>query len=359
MFAYIVRRILATIPAMAVVAIFLFACSCLSPGGPAAIIAGDTATVEDIIRIRAKLGLDQPVYIQFGEWVWRLLQGDLGISIFTNLPVSKLIEQRLEPTVALTITTLIISVLAAIPMGVLAAWKAGSWIDRVVMVFAVLGFSVPIFVLAYMLIFVFAIWADLLPVQGYDCMPSGFWPFLSHMILPSAALGMVFAALIARITRASMLDVLAQDYIRTAQAKGLGSQQVLIGHALKNAGVPIVTIIGIGVALLIGGVVVTETVFAIPGLGRLTVDAILRRDYPIIQGMILIFSGAYVLVNPLVDLSYTLLDPRSRHPVSRQGARRYVRRHPTIVVGGALFLIMVAMAVFAPWLGTTDPQALS
>ena len=313
MFAYIVRRILATIPVMAVVAIFVFALLYLSPGDPAAIIAGDTATVEDIIRIRAKLGLDEPVYIQFGSWVWRLLQGDLGISIFTNLPVSKLIEQRLEPTVALTITTLIISVLAAIPMGVLAAWKAGSWIDRVVMVFAVLGFSVPIFVLAYMLIFIFAIWADLLPVQGYVSITSGFWPFLSHMILPSAALGMVFAALIARITRASMLDVLAQDYIRTAQAKGLGSQQVLIGHALKNAAVPIVTIIGIGVALLIGGVVVTETVFAIPGLGRLTVDAILRRDYPIIQGIILIFSGAYVLINLLVDLSYTLIDPRIRY----------------------------------------------
>ena len=313
MFAYIVRRILATIPVMAVVAVFVFALLYLSPGDPAAIIAGDTATVDDIVRIRAKLGLDQPVYIQFGGWVWRLLQGDLGISIFTNLPVSKLVEQRLEPTVALTITTLIVSVLAAIPMGVLAAWKAGSWIDRLVMVFAVLGFSVPVFVLAYMLIFVFAIWADLLPVQGYVSITAGFWPFLSHIILPSTALGMVFAALIARITRASMLDVLAQDYIRTAQAKGLSSEKVLIGHALKNAAVPIVTIIGIGVALLIGGVVVTETVFAIPGLGRLTVDAILRRDYPIIQGIILIFSAAYVLVNLLVDLSYTLMDPRIRY----------------------------------------------
>jgi peptide/nickel transport system permease protein len=313
MFAYIVRRILATIPVMAVVAIFVFALLYLSPGDPAAIIAGDTATVDDIIRIRAKLGLDQPVYIQFGSWVWRLLQGDLGISIFTNLPVSKLIEQRLEPTVALTVATLIISVLVSIPMGVLAAWRAGSWIDRVVMVFAVLGFSVPVFVLAYILIFVFAIWADLLPVQGYVSITQGFWPFLSHIILPSVALGMIFAALIARITRASMLDVLAQDYIRTAQAKGLSNEQVLIGHALKNAAVPIVTIIGIGVALLIGGVVVTETVFAIPGLGRLTVDAILRRDYPIIQGVILIFSGAYVLVNLLVDLSYTLLDPRIRY----------------------------------------------
>ena len=313
LFASIVRRILATIPVMAVVAVFVFALLYLSPGDPAAIIAGDTATVDDIVRIRAKLGLDQPVYIQFGGWVWRLLQCDLGISIFTNLPVSKLVEQRLEPTVALTITTLIVSVLAAIPMGVLAAWKAGSWLDRLVMVFAVLGFSVPVFVLAYMLIFVFAVWADLLPVQGYVSITAGFWPFLSHIILPSTALGMVFAALIARITRASMLDVLAQDYIRTAQAKGLSSEKVLIGHALKNAAVPIVTIIGIGVALLIGGVVVTETVFAIPGLGRLTVDAILRRDYPIIQGIILIFSAAYVLVNLLVDLSYTLFDPRIRY----------------------------------------------
>src|SRR5256714_8118633 len=263
MFAYIVRRSGATTRVRAVVEFLVSALLYRSPGAPAAIIAGDTATVEDIIRIRAKLGLDEPVYIQFGSWVWRLLQGDLGISIFTNLPVSKLIEQRLEPTVALTITTLIISVLAAIPMGVLAAWKAGSWIDRVVMVFAVLGFSVPIFVLAYMLIFVFAVWADLLPVQGYGSITSGFWPFLSHMILPTLALGMVFAALIARITRASMLDVLAQDYIRTAQAKGLGSQQVLIGHALKNAAVPIVAIICIAVPLLICGVVGTETAFAI------------------------------------------------------------------------------------------------
>ncbi len=313
MFAYIIRRILATIPVMAVVAIFVFALLYLSPGDPAAIIAGDTATVDDIIRIRARLGLDQPFYIQFGTWLWHLLQGDLGISIFTNLPVMKLIEQRVEPTVALTVATLIVSVLAAIPMGVLAAWRAGSWIDRVVMVFAVLGFSVPVFVLAYILIFVFAIWANLLPVQGYVSITQGFWPFLSHIILPSIALGMIYAALIARITRASMLDVLAQDYIRTAQAKGLGNGQVLIGHALKNAAVPIATIIGIGVALLISGVVVTETVFAIPGLGRLTVDAILRRDYPIIQGVILIFSAAYVLVNLLVDLSYTLLDPRIRY----------------------------------------------
>ncbi|MBO0735892.1 MAG: ABC transporter permease [Alphaproteobacteria bacterium] len=313
MFAYIVRRILATIPVMAVVALFVFSLLHLSPGDPAVIIAGDTATLDDIARIRAKLGLDQAFYIQFGTWVWGLLHGDLGISIFTNLPVSTLIAQRIEPTAALTVSTLVVSILTAIPMGVLAAWKAGSWIDRVVMVFAVLGFSVPVFVLAYLLIYFFAIYTDLLPVQGFVSIRHGLGPFLAHIAMPSLALGMVYAALIARMTRASMLDVLAQDYIRTAQAKGLSNDKVLIGHALKNAAVPIVTIIGIGVALLISGVVVTETVFAIPGLGRLTVDAILRRDYPIIQGIILIFSAAYVLINLFVDLSYTLFDPRIRY----------------------------------------------
>ena len=312
-FAYIVRRILATIPVLVVVALFVFSLLHLSPGDPAAIIAGDTATLDDIARIRQKLGLDQPLYIQFVTWVWHLLHGDLGISIFTNLPVSKLIAQRVEPTVTLTISTLIISIAAAIPMGVLAAWRAGSWIDRLVMVFAVIGFSVPSFVLAYLLIYVFAISTDLLPVQGFVSIRDGVRPFLSHIAMPSLALGLIFAALIARMTRASMLDVLAQDYIRTAQAKGLSNDRVLIGHALKNAAVPIATIIGVSFALLISGVVVTETVFAIPGLGRLTVDAILRRDYPIIQGIILVFSAAYVLVNLIVDLSYTFLDPRIRY----------------------------------------------
>src|SRR5947207_10380897 len=224
---------------MAVVALFVFSLLHLSPGDPAVIIAGDTATLDDIARIREKLGLDEPLYIQFVTWVWGLLHGDLGISILTNLPVSKLIAQRVEPTITLTVSTLIVAVLVAIPMGVVAAWKAGSWIDRIVMVFAVLGFSVPVFVLAYLLIYVFAISSDLLPVQGYVSITGGFWPFLSHIILPSAALGMVYSALIARMTRASMLDVLAQDYIRTAQAKGLSNEQVLVGHALKNASVPI------------------------------------------------------------------------------------------------------------------------
>ncbi len=313
MLAYVVRRVLATIPVMVVVALFVFALLHLSPGDPAAIIAGDTATTADIAHIRAALGLDQPLYWQFVHWLWRLLHGDLGTSIFTNLPVSALIMQRVEPTVALTLSTLVASIAVAIPMGVVAAWKAGSLIDRGVMIFAVLGFSVPVFVLAYILIYVFAIGIPLLPVQGYVSISRGFLPFLSHIVLPTIGLGTVYTALIARITRASMLDVLAQDYIRTAQAKGLSNGRMLVGHALKNAAVPIATIIGIGVGLLISGVVVTETVFAIPGIGRLTVDAILSRDYPVIQGIILIFSFAYVTINLLVDLSYTFLDPRIRY----------------------------------------------
>jgi peptide/nickel transport system permease protein len=312
-FAYLVKRLLATIPVMGVVALFVFSLLYVSPGDPAAVIAGDIATEEDIARIRAKLGLDQPYFVRFGTWLWALAHGDFGVSIFTNLPVSQLIGQRLEPTAALTLCTLIVTVLVAVPIGVIAAWRVGTWVDRVVMGFSVLGFSVPVFVFAYLLMLVFSIELEWLPVQGYVSITEGFWPFLRHMILPSVALGTVYMALIARITRASMLEVLSQDYIRTAQAKGLASRDVLMRHALKNAAVPIVTVIGIGIALLISGVVVTETVFAIPGIGRLTVDAILRRDYPIIQAVTLLFSAVYVLINLAVDLSYTLLDPRIRY----------------------------------------------
>ena len=298
---------------MAVVAFVVFLLLYLTPGDPAAILAGDAATSDDIRRIREKLGLDEPFLVRFGGWIGRLLHGDLGISIFTNLPVTHLIAQRIEPTLSLTLCTLLISVLVAVPLGVLAAARAGTWIDRAVMGFSVLGFSLPVFVLAYILILTFSIGLDWLPVQGYRPIGDGLWQWARHLILPSTALGTVYIALIARITRASMLDVLSQDYVRTAQAKGLSPREVLTGHALKNAAVPIVTVIGIGIALLIGGAIVTETVFAIPGIGRLTVDSILRRDYPIIQGMILIFSAAYVMVNLLVDLSYTLLDPRIRY----------------------------------------------
>ena len=313
MIVYIVRRLGATFIVMAVVALFVFSLLFLTPGDPAAVIAGDIATADDIQHIRAALGLDEPFLVQFGGWVWRLAHGDLGTSIFTNLPVTKLIGQRVQPTLSLTLLTLVIAVSIAVPLGIVAAAKAGTWADRLVMGFSVFAFSVPVFVLAYLLITMFSIHLEWLPVQGYRPLSDGLWPWLSHLILPSIALGTVYMALIARITRAAMLDILSQDYIRTANAKGLASRAVLTGHALKNAGVPIITVIGIGVALLISGAVVTETVFAIPGIGRLTVDAILRRDYPIIQGVILIFSGIYVLINLLVDLSYRLFDPRIRY----------------------------------------------
>ena len=313
MLAYTLRRIVATIPVMAVVALFVFSLLYISPGDPAAVIAGDQATPADVERIRASLGLDRPYLVRFAEWAWNIMRGDLGTSIFTNLPVSTMIQQRIQPTLSLMVITLILAILIAVPMGVIAAWKQGTWIDRLVMGFAVLGFSVPVFVVGYLLAYVFALELDWLPVQGYTPFERGFWPWLQNLILPSVALGGVYIALIARITRATMLEVLQQDYIRTARAKGVGQPGILFLHALKNAAVPIVTVIGIGVALLIGGAVVTESVFAIPGLGRLTVDAILRRDYPVIQGVILLFSFTYVLVNLVIDLLYTLFDPRIRY----------------------------------------------
>ena len=313
MLAYTVRRVLSTIPVMAIVALFVFSLLYLAPGDPAAIIAGDQATPADVERIRESLGLDRPYLVRFGDWLWHVLHGDLGVSIFTNLPVTKMIAQRIEPTVSLMVLTLILSVSIAVPLGVIAAWLNRTVVDRAVMLSAVFGFSVPVFVVGYLLAYIFALQLGWLPVQGYTNIADGLWEWFRHLILPSVALGGVYIALIARITRASMLEVLSQDYVRTARAKGLGQAPVLFLHALKNAAVPIMTVIGIGVALLIGGSVVTESVFAIPGLGRLVVDAILRRDYPIIQGVVLMFSFVYVLINLGVDVLYTVFDPRIRY----------------------------------------------
>ena len=311
--AFLTRRVLATIPVMLFVALFVFSLLYVAPGDPAAIIAGDQASPADVERIRANLGLDRPYLVRFGTWLWDVMRGDLGQSIFTNLPVTKLIGQRLEPTLSLMVLTLLLSIGLAVPMGVIAAWNQGRWPDRLIMLGAVLGFSVPVFVVGYVLAYVFALELDWLPVQGYTPLKDGFGDWLRHLILPAVALGGVYIALIARITRATMLEVLGQDYIRTAKAKGVGSRSVLFLHALKNAAIPIVTMIGIGVALLIGGAVVTESVFAIPGLGRLVVESILRRDYPVIQGVVLMFSFVYVLVNLGVDLLYSLFDPRIRY----------------------------------------------
>ncbi len=309
----ILSRVVATVPVMAVVALVVFLMIRLTPGDPAAVLGGDNATLEQIEAIRRSLGLDRPLYEQFVVWLGQLVRGDLGTSIFTRLPVTTLIGQRVEPTLMLAITTISFSVIVAVPLGVIAAWRSGTWIDRAIMVFAVVAFSFPVFVLGYLLIYQFGIAWRWFPTQGYVSPFTDFVGFVQHMTLPTLTLSSIYIALITRITRASVLETLGEDYIRTARAKGQNETKVLFRHALKNAAVPIVTIIGIGIALVIGGAVVTETVFNLPGLGRLVVDAVLRRDFPVIQGLILVFSFVYVLVNLLIDIAYTLLDPRIRY----------------------------------------------
>ncbi len=313
MLDFIARRLIAIIPVLAVVAIFVFLMLRLTPGDPAAVIAGDNATSDQIAAIRQQLGLDLPIWTQFGIWIGDVLRGNLGESFFFKKTVVELISQRLEPTLTLSIFTLIIAVVTAVPLGVLAAWKQGSIVDRLVMGFSVLGFSLPTFVIGYILIYIFAIDLGWLPVQGYTRIGTDFWDWLEKLILPSITLAVVYIALIARITRASVLEVLNEDYIRTARAKGLSNRVVLMRHALRNAAVPILTVIGVGVALLIGGAVVTESVYGLPGLGRLTVEAVLSRDFPTIQAVILMFSVVYVVINLLIDISYTLFDPRIRY----------------------------------------------
>ena len=313
MFFYILKRILATIPVMVIVAIFVFLLLRLTPGDPAAILAGDAATPAQLERIRDSLGLNAPLLVQFGTWMGQLLRGDLGTSLLSNTSVAGMIGDRLGPTLNIALMTIVISVALAVPMGVIAAWRHRSWVDFLVMSFSVLGFSVPVFVIGYILIQIFAIDLKWVPVQGYKSPTDGIGPFFSRAILPSLTLATIYVALIARMTRASMLEVLGEDYIRTARAKGVRENVVLFRHALRNAAVPILTIIGTGFALMISGVVVTESVFNIPGIGRLTVDAILARDYPVIQAMILLTAGIYVTVNLLIDISYSFFDPRIRY----------------------------------------------
>jgi peptide/nickel transport system permease protein len=313
MLNFILRRLAATVPVLLVVAVFVFLLLRLTPGDPAAIMAGDVATAEQIERIRAGLGLDRPLVVQFGIWLGRVLSGDLGESFYFRIKVTELIRHRLEPTFALATLTIFFAVIVSIPLGVIAAWRFGGWFDRALMGFSVMGFSIPVFVLAYLLIWLVSLKLGWLPVQGYVRLADGFLPFIRHLILPAITLSVIYIALIARVTRASVLEALGEDYIRTARAKGLPEIRVLVRHALANAAVPIATVIGIGIAILIGGVVVTESVYAIPGLGRLTVDAVLARDFPTIQGVILFFSFIYVVVNLLIDLSYVFLDPRIRY----------------------------------------------
>jgi peptide/nickel transport system permease protein len=313
MLIYILKRMLATIPVMVIVAVFVFLLLRLTPGDPAAILAGDAATPAQLERIRERLGLNDPLLTQFWAWMMQLLRGDLGTSLLSNTSVAGMIGDRLGPTLNIAMMTIVISVALAVPMGVIAAWRHRTWVDFLVMAFSVLGFSVPVFVIGYILIQIFAVDLRWVPVQGYKSPSDGLGAFFSRAILPSMTLATIYIALIARMTRAAMLEVLGEDYIRTARAKGVRESVVLFRHALRNAAVPILTIIGTGFALLISGVVVTESVFNIPGIGRLTVDAILARDYPVIQAMILLTAGIYVTVNLLIDISYSFFDPRIRY----------------------------------------------
>jgi peptide/nickel transport system permease protein len=310
---FLFRRVLSMAPVLVIVALIVFMILRLTPGDPAAALVGDNGTSADIARIHASLGLDRPLPVQFVKWTGQLLQGNLGDSYYMKQPVTRLIAQRIAPTLSLSALTLVITLLLAVPLGVIAASRHGGWLDRMLMGLSVMGFSVPSFVVGYILIWAVALHAKLLPVQGYAPLSAGIGPWLTHLILPAITLSIVYLALIARVTRAAVAEALTEDYIRTARAKGISEARVLIRHALANAAVPIVTVIGIGVGLLIGGVVVTETVYAIPGLGQLTVDAVLARDFPLIQGITLFFSFVYVLINLLVDMSYLLLDPRIRY----------------------------------------------
>lgn len=311
--AYILLRLISAIAVMAMVGGFVFLLLRLASGDPAAMIAGPMATQQTIDGIREQLGLNQPLPVQFAHWALGILSGDLGDSILAGLPVLKLISQRLEPTVSLSILTMILSAAAGVSFGIFAAWRAGGLVDRMLTAFSALGYSVPVFVVGYFLIYFFAIETRWLPVQGYVSVHNGVGPWFSHLILPTIALGVPYIAFIARITRASMLEVLSEDYMRTAAAKGASTYAMLFHHALKNAGAPILTVLGISFAYLIGGVVITETVFNIPGVGRLVVDAINNRDYPVIQGVLILVSGLYVLINLAIDIAYTLVDPRIRY----------------------------------------------
>ena len=310
---YIVQRLLATIPVVLIVAVIVFSLVHLAPGDPAALLGGQEGTAEEIQAVRVRLGLDRPLIVQLGVWFKDLAQGDLGNSVFSQFPVRKLITQRLEATGSLAIFSELIAVVIGIPLGVLAAWKANSWIDRSAMVFAVLAFSIPSFWLSYNMIFLFSLNLNWFPPIGYSPIAEGIPSWIRSLTLPSVSVGLILAGLITRITRATLLEILREDYVRTARAKGLTERVVLFRHSLRNASVPILTVIGLGLAALISGLVITETVFAIPGVGRLVVDSVQRRDYPVIQGVMILVSLGYVIVNLLIDLTYSYLDPRIRY----------------------------------------------
>jgi peptide/nickel transport system permease protein len=312
MMRFIAYRSLAAIPVIGIVSVVVFLFLRLA-GDPVAAMLGEDATAERIAEVRRALGLDRSIVEQFGLWLWHVLQGDFGLSIVTRQPVSQMIGERLEATLSLALTTIVLSIVVAIPLGLCAARFRGSWIDRLITLACVGGFSVPTFVVGYLIVWLFSIRLPLLPAQGYASLQQGFGPWLLHLVAPTLAMSTVFIVLIARITRAGAIEILGQDYVRTARAIGASEPRVLTRFVLRNAAAPIVTIIGVGIGVVLTGVVVTESVFNLPGLGRLTIEAVLARDFPVVQAMIILFSFTYVLVNLTVDVVYSLLDPRIRY----------------------------------------------
>ena len=310
---YIARRLLALVPVALVVATVAFVLIHVAPGDPASIIAGPDASPDDIARLHRQLGLDAPFHVQLFRWYGRLARGDLGQSIFLRRPVLEAILDRAEPTILLTLYALVIAVVLGVPAGVIAARHHDGTTDQALMAGALVGISIPNFLLGLLLILFFSVRLGWFPVAGYSPLEYGWFGTLRSLTLPAFALGVVQSALIARIARSAMLDVLREQFIVAGRAKGLGERAVVYKHALKNAMIPTITVIGISLAILISGSVIVEQVFNIPGLGRLIISAVLRRDYPVIQGVVLCIAGIYMLVNLAVDLSYVVFDPRVRY----------------------------------------------
>ena len=314
---YLVRRVLATIPVLFIVGTIVFFILHLTPGDPAVLLLSGSESSQlakqDLEEIRRHLGLDRPLYEQYAKFLWHTVQGDLGTSIFTGQTVTNMFGQRVEATASIGIVSQLLALMISIPLGVIAAYKANTLVDRGIMLWMVMGFSVPQYWLAYNLIFVFAVGLGWFPAVGFVPIGEGIIPWARHIALPVATLVLTVGALTARITRSSMLETLREDYIRTARAKGLANHVVLVRHALRNASIPVLTVVGLSLSSIVTGIIVLEVVFAIPGMGRGLVDAIIKRDYPSIQGLILITAFTFVMINLFTDLLYAYLDPRIRY----------------------------------------------
>jgi len=309
---YIIKRILSVIPILTIVALIVFFLVHLTPGDPAAVILGPAASITELERLRGEMGLDLPLHIRLFSWLSDVIRGDLGDSLFMRKTVLEAFLDHLGPTLSLALGGQLIAILIAIPLGIIAANKRGSYIDRSVSVFSTLGVSIPNFLLALIMVLLFSVWLSILPVAGFRPLKMGLWIHIRYLILPALTLGIIQAALLTRVTRSSMLEVLNSNYIKTAYAKGLKERAVIIKHAFRNAFIPILTVIGQSFTQLIVGAIVVEIVFNIPGIGQLLINAISRRDFQVIQGSILLIALTFILINLAIDLMYGLLDPRIR-----------------------------------------------